>query len=77
MGGDRLLCVHSQETESWMGVLNWLFPFFTGGPVHELASFTLKVDLLSQLNLSGNALIGKCKECFHGDSKSRHRHNED
>lgn len=53
-----------RKQESWMGVLKWLFPIFFGGPVHEMASFTLKVDLLSQLNLSGNALIGKCKGMF-------------
>lgn len=64
VGGGRLLCVHSQEAESWMRVLNWLFPFFIGGSFHEMASFTFKVDFLSQLNLSGNALIGKCKGMF-------------
>ena len=40
------------------------FPVFIGGPVHETASFTFKVDFLSRLNLSGNALIGKCKGLF-------------
>ena len=60
--GDFVSRVRKQE--SWMGVLKWLFPFFIGGSVHEMASFTLKMDLLSQLNLSGNALRGKCKGMF-------------